>query len=118
MPTTALEDAHEVSTESAPDGSQQQPREVRYPFAFKNLDWDEYHRYRPEYPDALFDVWLEYHRRHGGGFECLHDVGAGRLSIFSALSFSFLLVSSFSSFCDFDLKPTVSITIPRKKSYN
>lgn len=76
MPSrNALEDAHESS--EAHDGH----REVKYPFAFKNPDWDDYHRYRPRYPDSMLKQWLSYHRRHGGEFDCAHDVGAGRLSL-------------------------------------
>lgn len=70
-PRTALEDAHEAT--HTHDGR----REVKYPFAFKNLDWDEYHRYRPRYPDSLLKMWLSYHREHHGGFSCAHDVGSG-----------------------------------------
>lgn len=92
MPSrTALEDAHESS--EAQDGR----REVKYPFAFKNLDWDDYHRYRPRYPDSMLKQWLSYHRRHGGDFDCAHDVGAGKLSLFfpSCLLFLFLFLFLF-----------------------
>lgn len=81
-PHTALEDAHEASTTY--DGR----REVRYPFAFKNLDWDDYHRYRPRYPDSMLKQWLSYHRRHGGEFYCAHDIGAGKPPILFVLVFS------------------------------
>ncbi|ROV87281.1 hypothetical protein VSDG_09890 [Cytospora chrysosperma] len=71
-PPTALEEAHETyETRSG-------KREVKYPFAFKHLDWDEYHRYRPRYPDSLLKMWLGYHREHGNGkFHWAHDIGAG-----------------------------------------
>lgn len=68
----ALEDAHEASTSG--DGN----KEIKYPFAFKNLDWDEYHRHRPRYPDSMLKMWLSYHQEHSGKFQCLHDVGAGK----------------------------------------
>lgn len=68
----ALEQAHEAS--ELTDGR----REVRYPFAFKNLDWDAYHRYRPQYPDSMIKTWLDYHSEHGGKFQCAHDIGAGK----------------------------------------
>lgn len=72
-PCTALEEAHEAC--ETRDGK----REVKYPFAFKNLDWDEYHRYRPRYPDSMLKIWLHYHRDHGNGtFQCAHDIGAGK----------------------------------------
>lgn len=70
-PRTTLEDAHE--TNHTLDGK----REVIYPFAFKNLNWDEYHRYRPRYPDSLLEMWMSYHREHHGVFACAHDVAAG-----------------------------------------
>lgn len=69
---TALEDAHEAI--EADDGR----LEVKYPFAFKNLDWDEYHRYRPRYPESLLKMWLDYHQEHDGKFSCAHDVAAGQ----------------------------------------
>lgn len=70
-PRTALEDAHEAT--HGLDGK----RQVIYPFAFKNLDWDEYHRYRPRYPDSLLKMWMSYHREHHGAFDCAHDVAGG-----------------------------------------
>lgn len=70
---TSLEEAHETY-ETSPG-----KREVKYPFAFKQLDWDEYHRYRPRYPDSMIDMWLSYHREHGNGlFHRAHDIGAGK----------------------------------------
>ncbi|KAJ4412491.1 hypothetical protein N0V82_008760 [Gnomoniopsis sp. IMI 355080] len=81
MPSrTALEDAHETS--EAHDGQ----REVKYPFAFKNLDWDDYHRYRPRYPDSMLKQWMSYHRLHGGDFDCAHDMGAGPGTLASRLA--------------------------------
>lgn len=77
-PRTALEDAHESITHTHSG-----KREVIYPFAFKNLDWDEYHKYRPRYPDSLLKMWLSYHRENGTGFGCAHDVGAGKPSVHS-----------------------------------
>lgn len=70
---TALEEAHETyETRSG-------KREVKYPFAFKQLDWDVYHRYRPRYPDSMLKMWLDYHREHGNGqFHWAHDIGAGK----------------------------------------
>lgn len=50
-PSTALEDAHEADV--SPNGR----REVKYPFAFKGLDWEAYHRFRPLYPDSMFNMW-------------------------------------------------------------
>ncbi|PHH87719.1 hypothetical protein CDD83_8509 [Cordyceps sp. RAO-2017] len=51
--------------------------DVRYPFAFKSIDWDEYHVFRPAYPPSMWDMWMSYHRSHGGRFEAAHDIGAG-----------------------------------------
>ncbi|KAL2274998.1 hypothetical protein FJTKL_02599 [Diaporthe vaccinii] len=71
-PPNALEEAHEA--DMSPNGK----REVKYPFAFKNLDWEEYHRFRPLYPDSMFSMWLSYHRNQCNGiFRSAHDVGAG-----------------------------------------
>lgn len=50
-PSNALEEAHEADV--SPNGR----REVKYPFAFKDLDWEEYHRFRPLYPDSMFSMW-------------------------------------------------------------
>lgn len=70
-PAAALEDQHEA--EVAADGK----REVRYPFAFKSLDWDAYHLYRPVYPASLFSLWLDHHKSHGGRLDTAHDLGSG-----------------------------------------
>lgn len=71
---TPLEEAHE--TYETRHGKQ----EVKYPFAFKHHDWDEYHRYRPHYPDSMLKMWLDYHREHGNGiFHQAHDIGAGEI---------------------------------------
>lgn len=51
---TALEEAHEIDV--SPNGR----REVKYPFAFKDLDWEAYHRFRPFYPDSMFNMWQVY----------------------------------------------------------
>lgn len=51
---TALEEAHEIDV--SPNGR----REVKYPFAFKDLDWEAYHRFRPFYPDSMFTMWQVY----------------------------------------------------------
>lgn len=94
---TGLEDAHEATLSHAGK------REVKYPFAFKNLDWDEYHRYRPRYPDSMLKMWMSYHRERGGEFRCAHDVGAGKQQLFTTPLpptgpflnyYSFLLLSS------------------------
>lgn len=50
-PPTALEEAHEADV--SPNGR----REVKYPFAFKGLDWEAYHCFRPVYPDSMFNMW-------------------------------------------------------------
>ncbi len=71
MEQNSLADRHE--SQEAADGK----KDVRYPFAFKNLDWQEYHRYRPTYPESMWKTWLDYHKSHGGGFETAHDIGSG-----------------------------------------
>lgn len=86
---TALEDAHEATLSR--DGR----REVKYPFAFRNHDWDEYHRYRPRYPDSMLKMWTSYHRERGGEFRCAHDVGAGTQVLFPFL-LNWPLLSPFS----------------------
>ncbi|CAK7204813.1 hypothetical protein SEUCBS139899_007575 [Sporothrix eucalyptigena] len=61
--TTALADRHE---------------DVKYAFAFKNLDWEAYHRYRPVYPASMWRMWFDYHTTHGNGsFATAHDAGSG-----------------------------------------
>ncbi|KAK2600443.1 hypothetical protein N8I77_009974 [Diaporthe amygdali] len=68
----ALEEAHESCAD--PTGK----REVKYPFAFKELDWEAYHRFRPLYPNSMFNMWLSYHQDLGNGtFQSAHDIGAG-----------------------------------------
>jgi len=57
------------------------PGEVKYAFAFKSLDWEDYHRHRPVYPQSMFRLWFDYHRSHGGAFGEAHDVGAGEPSL-------------------------------------
>ncbi|CAK7228547.1 hypothetical protein SBRCBS47491_006942 [Sporothrix bragantina] len=62
-PATALADRHE---------------DVKYAFAFKNLDWEAYHRYRPVYPESMWHMWFNYHATHGNGsFAKAHDAGSG-----------------------------------------
>ena len=84
----SLEERHE--REEGRDGKET----VKYAFAFQNLDWDDYHRHRPAYPDSLFAMWLDYHRSHGGEFGEAHDLGAGEPSL--SLSLSLSLSSSLS----------------------
>jgi len=69
---SSLVERHEG--DESPDGK----KDVKYAFAFKNLDWDDYHRHRPVYPESLFKMWFDYHRSHGGEFTEAHDIGAGK----------------------------------------
>ncbi|KAJ2903275.1 ATP12 ATPase family protein [Zalerion maritima] len=64
--------------------------EVKYPFAFKKLDWDQYHRFRPGYPSSMWDMWLDYAGERGCGFGLAHDLGAamqGKTTCFSSQSY-------------------------------
>ncbi|EPE08077.1 glutamine synthetase [Ophiostoma piceae UAMH 11346] len=57
---------------------EQRHENTDYAFAFKNLDWDAYHKYRPVYPPSMWMLWLDYHRRSGNGsFGMAHDIGSG-----------------------------------------
>jgi len=67
----SLVDRHE--SQETPDGR----RDVRYAFAFKNLDWDRYHKHRPVYPQSMYDTWFDYHGKHGGSFGTAHDFASG-----------------------------------------
>ncbi|KAK7739057.1 hypothetical protein SLS53_005955 [Cytospora paraplurivora] len=72
-PPTPLEEEHETHENLG-------KREVKYPFAFKHLNWDEYHLYRPCYPESMLKMWLDYHREHSNGeLRLAHDIGAARL---------------------------------------
>ena len=51
-------------------------REVRYAFAFRSLDWDAYHRFRPLYPDSMWTTMFDYHSQRGS-FGCALDLGTG-----------------------------------------
>lgn len=102
-PRTSLEDAHEAT--ETQDGR----REVKYPFAFKSLDWDDYHRYRPRYPDSMLKQWLSYHRQHGGEFHCAHDIGAGKSS--STPPFPPRLLS-LSPLCSLPTNLALSLSLP------
>lgn len=46
----------------------------KFIFSVKTDDWDHYAKYRPSYPEAMWQTWLEYHQ---GPFESLMDVGTG-----------------------------------------
>lgn len=39
--------------------------------------WGNYVKGRPQPPPTLFDRIFQYHRKHGGAFGTVHDVGAG-----------------------------------------
>jgi SAM-dependent methyltransferase len=47
------------------------------PYSSSTFDWTAYARYRPVYPNSLFDVIYEQHTAHGGQFDCAHDAGCG-----------------------------------------
>ncbi len=69
-PHNELEARHEADVK---DGKQ----DIKYVFAFKNLDWDAYHLYRPVYPESMWAMWFNYHKSHNGVFGTAHDIGAG-----------------------------------------
>lgn len=49
----------------------------KFPFTISESNWNEYLRYRPKYPDSMWESWFRYHEAHGGKFDAAHDVGAG-----------------------------------------
>lgn len=51
--------------------------DLSVPFSLPQDAWASYKKYRPEYPQSMFDLWFDYHRQHGGKFDAAHDVGAG-----------------------------------------
>jgi len=75
----SLADRHESSSDN--NGK----HDVKYAFAFKQLDWDEYHLHRPTYPESMWNMFFDYHKRHGGAFNVAHDVGTGTCSILGDL---------------------------------
>lgn len=46
-------------------------------FAAQNFNWDDYIRYRPLYPQSLYNRVFAYHAQHSGSWDVAHDVGAG-----------------------------------------
>ena len=54
--------------------------DLTIPFSIGQDAWASYKEHRPEYPKSMFDLWFDYHRKHGGKFDAAHDVGAGKLS--------------------------------------
>lgn len=56
--------------------------DLTIPFSIGQDAWASYKEHRPEYPQSMFDLWFDYHRKHGGKFDAAHDVGAGTLSSF------------------------------------
>lgn len=55
-------------------GSDAQDQDTTRPFALKAGDWDHYIKYRPAYPESMWESWLKYHH---GPFESILDVGTG-----------------------------------------
>ncbi|KAJ4145211.1 hypothetical protein LMH87_004066 [Akanthomyces muscarius] len=51
--------------------------DLAIPFSIGQDAWASYKEHRPEYPQSMFDLWFDYHRKHGGKFDAAHDVGAG-----------------------------------------
>ena len=57
---------------------EQRHENTDYAFAFKTLDWDAYHEYRPVYPQSMWTLWLNHHRQKGNAsFGTAHDIGSG-----------------------------------------
>lgn len=66
---------------------EQRHENAEYAFAFKHLDWDAYHEYRPVYPQSMWSLWLDHHHRYGKGcLETAHDIGSGPGTAASVLS--------------------------------
>ena len=40
-------------------------------------NWSSYAKFRPPYPDQLFDIIYQHHRANGGHFGTAHDAGCG-----------------------------------------
>jgi SAM-dependent methyltransferase len=47
------------------------------PYSSVTFDWNAYARYRPVYPQSLFETIYEHHASHGGQFGSVHDAGCG-----------------------------------------
>ncbi|KAJ6785995.1 hypothetical protein PWT90_08901 [Aphanocladium album] len=48
------------------------------PFSLGEKDaWADYKKHRPEYPESVFEMLFDYHKKHGGKFDAVHDIGAG-----------------------------------------
>lgn len=47
---------------------------AKYPFGLTADVWDNYMKYRPNYPDSMWNEWLDYHR---GPLATAHDLGTG-----------------------------------------
>lgn len=58
-------------------------------FGAESLEWTDYHRSRPEYPMALYDILFEYHLRNAGdspeAWNAAADFGSGPGTILPAL---------------------------------
>lgn len=54
-----------------------QVEDLAVPFSLGQDAWASYKAHRPEYPQSMFALWFDYHRKHGGQFDLAHDVGAG-----------------------------------------
>ncbi|KIH93797.1 hypothetical protein SPBR_04320 [Sporothrix brasiliensis 5110] len=83
---SVLAERHEAEVDA--DGK----RDIKYVFAFKNLDWEAYHRFRPVYPESMWKQWFDYHRNHGGAFEIAHDAGCGPGTAATAIGPHFKMV--------------------------
>lgn len=59
-------------------------KEATVAFSLAQEAWAKYQKFRPSYPQSILDLWFAYHRAHGGKFDSIHDVGAGRLHIVKA----------------------------------
>ena len=61
-------DTSSVATAVGPANSQ---------FNFSNMNWQDYKKYRPQYPAALYDMVYRYHDEQGGSCDSAVDIGAG-----------------------------------------
>ena len=61
-------------------------------------EWESYARYRPEYPEQLFDRVYGFHEANGGVFDIAHDAGCGpgMAAATLARSFKHVICSDFS----------------------
>ncbi|SMY21421.1 unnamed protein product [Zymoseptoria tritici ST99CH_1A5] len=46
-------------------------------FRYESMDWKKYMRFRPAYPQKLYDTVYAHHQANGGAYDSALDIGAG-----------------------------------------